>query len=61
MCEFIMYGSKTQLEKISITSITLAGHETTLYNVCRNLGVFLDSNMTMSTQIQYVSKSVRYQ
>ena len=47
--------------QISITSITLAGHEITLSNVCRNLGVFLDSNMTMSTQIQYVSKSVRYQ
>ena len=56
-----MYGSKTRLEKISITSITLAGHETTLSNVCRNFGVFLDSNMTMSTQIQYVLKSVRYQ
>ena len=56
-----MYGSKTQLEKISITSITLAGHEITLSNVCRNLGVFFDSNMIMSTQIQYVSESVRYQ
>ena len=56
-----MYGSRAQLEKISVTSVTLAGYEITLSNVCRDLGVFLDSNMTMSTQVQYMSKSVRYQ
>ena len=60
-CEFIMYGSKPQLEKISINSVTLAGHVVPSSTACRNLGVFLDSHMTMSTQIQRISQSVRYQ
>ena len=32
-----------------------------LSQTCRNLGVIFDSNLTMSSQISNISKSVRYQ
>ena len=60
-CEFVLYGSKTHLSKVQITSISIANHITEVSDTCRNLGVFLDSNMTMGTHIQYICKSVRYQ
>jgi len=59
--EFIMFGSKAQLYKVNITSMTMGNTEIPLSSSCRNLGVMLDSNMTMSVQISNVCKSVRYQ
>ena len=59
--EFLLFGSKTQLNKIDVNSIAVAGNDINVSQSCRNLGIMFDSNMTMSDQIQSVCKSVRYQ
>ena len=60
-CEFLLFGSKVQLSKIDINSISFSGHTIHLSKTCRNLGVMFDSHMTMSNQISYICRSVRYQ
>ena len=50
-----------QLSKIDINSISFSGHIIHLSKTCRNLGVMFDSHMTMSNQISYICRSVRYQ
>ena len=60
-CEFILFGSQTQLSKIDLQSISFSGMTINVSQTCRNLGVMLDHNFTMSHQISSISKSVRYQ
>ena len=60
-CEFLLLGSKAQLNKIDVTSISFSGHTINLSYTCRNLGVIFDSHMTMSPQISNICRSVRYQ
>ena len=60
-CEFILFGSKPQLNKLNIDSISISGNTIPLSNSCRDLGVILDSQMSMSKQITSISRSVRYQ
>ena len=60
-CEFLVFGSKAQLNKIDVESISFSGHTINLSQTCRNLGVIFDSNLTMSSQISNICKSVRYQ
>ena len=60
-CEFLLFGSSAQLSKISLSSISFAGLTINVSETCRNLGVMLDSNMTMSHQISSICRSVRYQ
>ena len=60
-CEFLVFGSKAQLNKIDVDSISFSGHTINLSQTCRNLGVIFDSNLTMSPQISNICKSVRYQ
>ena len=59
--EFIMFGSRTQLSKISVDSLTVGDAVIHASNSCRNLGVTLDSCMTVSVHVSNVCKSVRYQ
>ena len=59
--EFLLFGSKTQLSKIDINSISFSGMTINVSQTCRNLGVMLDCNMTMSNQISSICRSVRYQ
>ena len=59
--EFLLFGSKTQLGKIDIDSISFSGMSINVSQTCRNLGVMLDRNMTMSNQVSSICKSVRYQ
>ena len=59
--EFLLFGSKTQLSKIDINSISFSGMTINVSQTCRNLGVMLDCNMTMSNQIPSICRSVRYQ
>ena len=59
--EFLLFGSKTQLSKIDINSISFSGMTINVSQTCRNLGVMLDRNMTMSNQISSICRSVRYQ
>ena len=60
-CEFMLFGSKLQLSKLDIVSISISGNDIPLSSACRNLGVMLDSQMSMSNQITSMCKSVRYQ
>ena len=60
-CEFLLFGSKTQLCKIDLNSISFSGHTINVSQTCRNLGVLFDSNMTMSHHISSICRSVRYQ
>ena len=60
-CEFLLFGSKIQLSKIHIDSVSFSDLTVNLSNSCRNLGIIFDSNMTMSNHISLVCRSVRYQ
>ena len=59
-CEFMLFGSKSQLNKLDIDSISISGNDIPLSNSCRNLGVIFDSQMSMSKQTTSICKSVRY-
>ena len=59
--EFLLFGSKTQLSKIDINSISFSGMTINVSQTCRDLGVMLDRNMTMSHQISSICRYVRYQ
>ena len=56
-CEYLVFGSKAQLSKIDVQSISFSGHTINLSQTCRNLGVIFDSNLTMSAQISNICKS----
>ena len=60
-CEFLLFGSKSQLSKLDIDSISISGNNIPLSESCRNLGVIFDSHMSMSKQITSICSSVRYQ
>ena len=60
-CEFMLFGSKSQLKKLDIDSISISGNDIPLSNSCRNLGVIFYSQMSMSKQTTSICKSVRYQ
>ena len=59
--EFVSFGSKVNLSKIDINSIVIPDTVIGVSDSCRNLGVMLDSTMTMSSQISSICKSVWYQ
>ena len=59
--EFVLFGSKVNLSKIDINSIVIPDTVIGVSDSCRNLGVMLDSTMTMSSQISSICKSVWYQ
>ena len=45
-CEFMLFGSKSQLNKLDIDSISISGNDIPLSNSCRNLGVIFYSQMS---------------
>ena len=57
----MLFGSKSQLNKLDIDSISISGNDIPLSNSCRNLGVIFYSQMSMSKQTTSICKSVRYQ
>ena len=57
----MLFGSKSQLSKLNIDSISISGNPITISDSCRNLGVIFYSQMSMSNQITSICKSVRYQ
>ena len=63
---FLAMSQKLQVNrcmrsKIDINSISFSGMTINVSQTCRNLGVMLDCNMTMSNQISSICRSVRYQ
>jgi hypothetical protein len=49
--EFILFGSKQQLEKCSVTEINIAGDNIKSVNCIRYLGAFLDENLTFKDHV----------
>ena len=59
--EFLLFGSRTQLSKVNLSSISFSGCTVNVSQTCRNLGIMLDYGMSMSNQITNICRSVRYQ
>jgi hypothetical protein len=59
--ELIMFGSPQQLRKTSFTGLTIGDASISPSSVVRNLGAYLDSNMTMSAHIGKVCSSAYLQ
>ena len=59
--EVLVMGTWQQLKKLNITSLNVAGVQVTLQQKpVRNLGVMFDKNMTMSSHVMSLVKSVSY-
>ena len=54
--EFLMIGTKQQLEKVNITEIKVGDSLIKPVSSARNLGVIFDSNMSMAQHINQVCK-----
>ena len=58
--EFIVFGSKQQLEKISVGHIRIGSSDISPSSNVRNLGVILDSHMTLGNHISNLCKSAHF-
>ena len=58
--EFIIFGSAPGLKKVNTTSISVGDQSIIASSSIRNIGVFLDSNMKMDSQIKNICKSAWY-
>ena len=54
-------GSKSNLAKIQSFNISISNSVISPSSQCRNLGVMLNSSMSLSTHVSSICKSVRYQ
>ena len=55
--EFLLLGTKQQLAKVDINSITVGGSVVNTKPVVRNLGSWFDSQLSMSTHISKLCSS----
>ena len=58
--EFIIIGTKQQLAKVNIDNITIAETNVKPISVAKNLGVWLDSSLSMSTHINKLCSAAFY-
>ena len=58
--EFLVVGSRRQLSKIAIDSITVGDSTIQPVNSVRNLGTWFDSNMSMSIHIGKICSKTFY-
>ena len=59
--EFLIIGTKTQLEKVSISEIKVGNESIKAVTKVRNLGVIFDSNMSMLHHVNQVCKKGYHQ
>jgi len=59
--QFMWFGTRQQLDKISIWEINLPSSVIKVDQTARDLGVILDSRFSMSDHINSLSKSCFYQ
>ena len=52
--EFLLFGSRQQLSKVSLPFITVGDSEITTSSQARNLGVIFDSTMTLKPHISNI-------
>ena len=55
--EFMLIGTKQQLSKVNIDSLTVGSIDVAPVNVSRNLGTWFDSNLNLQEQIHKTCKS----
>ena len=58
--DFILFGTKHNINKINIPSIRIGSANITHSLTCRYLGVIFDSQLTFNDHISSISKSVRF-
>lgn len=58
--EFVLIGTRQQLAKVNIDSISVGSYDVSPGSVVRNLGSWFDSKLTMSTHISKVCASSFY-
>ena len=59
--ELIMIGKKSQLSKMSFDSISIAGSEIQAKPFAKNLGVYIDQDLSMTVQVNHVIKTCNTQ
>ena len=59
--EVLCSGSQRTLSSISEKSLRVGGNEIMFSNCVKNLGVYLDSSLTMHQHISYICKSAYFQ
>ena len=59
--EFILLGTKQQLEKINISEISVGRASVKAVSKVKNLGVIFDSNMTMQQNVNQICKKGYYE
>jgi hypothetical protein len=55
--EVIFIGTRPQLQKIAFNSITVAEANITSHATVKNLGVFIDSDLKMKSQVNHVART----
>ena len=58
--EFLIVGTRQQVSKIYIDSISIGNSRISSSNVVKNLGTLLDNTLSMSTQVSKVASSCFY-
>ena len=58
--EFMIIGMCTQLDKVNVSQIVVGHTKVPAVTTVRNLGAWLDANLTMSAHINKTCKSVIY-
>lgn len=58
--DFLLIGTKQQLAKVNLSHISVGASEVAPQSAARNLGVWFDSNLSMSTHISKTSSSGFY-
>ncbi len=58
--EALLVGPKKTLKKMQVTSVEIGSSTITFSSCVKNLGVLMDSNLTMEAQINHLCKSCYY-
>ena len=58
--EFMIIGTRAQLDKVNVSEIVVGQTKVPAVTIVRNLGTWLDTNLTMSAQINKTCQAVIY-
>ena len=58
--EFLIIGTRQQLSKVNISSITVDNSDVMRSSVVKNLGVFIDDKLSMNSHINKICKTFYY-
>ena len=55
--EFMIFGTKQQSSKVTANIITIGNIEIIICQPVRNIGVFLDSNLSLESQVNHICRT----